>query len=96
VDILLLEYNAALHANLVEQLEGAGHRVNLAVDGETGLNLALSQPHDVLVLDLGLPRLDGLDVCRRLRERRGREPLILMLTARDTLEDKARGLCGGS
>lgn len=94
--ILLVEDNAALHANLVEQLESAGHRVNLAVDGETGLNLALSQAHDVLILDLGLPRLDGLDVCRRLRERRGREPLILMLTARDTLEDKLEGFAAGA
>lgn len=91
-----MEDNAALHANLVEQLEAAGHRVKLAVDGETGLNLALSQPHDVLVLDLGLPHLDGLDVCRRLRGRRGREPLILMLTARDTLEDKLEGFAAGA
>ena len=96
VRILLVEDNPSVHSNLVEQLEQAGHRVDLAVDGESGLSLALGQDHDVLVLDLGLPRLDGLELCRRLRERRGRAPLILMLTARDTLEDKLEGFAAGA
>ncbi len=96
VRILLIEDNPSLHANLTEQLERAGHEVDLAVDGRSGLSLALSGAHDVLVLDLGLPRLDGLEVCRRLRAQHGPGPLVLMLTARDTLDDKLEGFAAGA
>lgn len=96
VRILLVEDNPALRANLSEQLERAGYEVDVAVDGRSGLLLALAGDHDVLVLDLGLPRIDGLDVCRRLREQRGPAPLVLMLTARDTLEDKLQGFAAGA
>ena len=58
--------------------------------------MALAGEHDVLVLDLGLPRLGGLDVCRKLRAERGAGPLVLMLTARDTLEDKLEGFAAGA
>ncbi len=94
--ILLVEDSAAVRANLTEQLENAGHEVDVAVDGRSGLLLALAGNHDVLVLDLGLPRMDGLEVCRRLREQRGAGPLVLMLTARDTLEDKLDGFAAGA
>ena len=94
--ILLIEDSAAMRANLTEQLENAGHEVDVAVDGRSGLLLALAGNHDVLVLDLGLPRMDGLEVCRRLREQRGSGPLVLMLTARDTLEDKLDGFAAGA
>ena len=94
--ILLIEDSAAMRANLTEQLENAGHEVDVAVDGRSGLLLALAGNHDVLVLDLGLPRMDGLEVCRRLREQRGAGPLVLMLTARDTLEDKLDGFAAGA
>ena len=94
--ILLIEDSAAMRANLTEQLENAGHEVDVAVDGRSGLLLALAGNHDVLVLDLGLPRMDGLEVCRRLREQRGAGPLVLMLTARDTLEDKLEGFAAGA
>jgi DNA-binding response OmpR family regulator len=60
------------------------------------LLLALAGNHDVLVLDLGLPRLDGLELCRRLRAQRGSGPLVLMLTARDTLDDKIEGFAAGA
>jgi hypothetical protein len=96
VRILLIEDSAAMRANLTEQLENAGHEVDVAVDGRSGLLLALAGNHDVLVLDLGLPRMDGLEVCRRLREQRGSGPLVLMLTARDTLEDKLEGFAAGA
>jgi len=96
VRILLIEDNTAVRANLTEQLEHAGHEVDVAVDGRSGLLLALAGDHDVLVLDLGLPRLDGLELCRRLREQRGAGPLVLMLTARDTLEDKLQGFAAGA
>ena len=94
--ILLIEDSAAMRANLTEQLENAGHEVDVAVDGRSGLLLALAGNHEVLVLDLGLPRMDGLEVCRRLREQRGSGPLVLMLTARDTLEDKLDGFAAGA
>lgn len=94
--ILLIEDNPSLHANLTEQLEQAGHEVDLAIDGQSGLRLALAGNHDVVVLDLGLPRLDGIEVCRRLRAQRGAGPLVLMLTARDTLDDKLEGFAVGA
>jgi DNA-binding response OmpR family regulator len=96
VRILLIEDNPSLHANLTEQLEQAGHEVDLAIDGQSGLRLALAGNHDVVVLDLGLPRLDGIEVCRRLRAQRGAGPLVLMLTARDTLDDKLEGFAVGA
>lgn len=94
--ILLIEDNADVRANLAEQLERAGHEVDVALDGRSGLLLALAGDHDVLVLDLGLPRLDGLEVCRKLRAAKGAGPLVLMLTARDTLEDKLEGFAAGA
>ena len=94
--ILLLEDNADVRANLTEQLEQAGHEVDVALDGRSGLLMAVAGEHDVLVLDLGLPRLGGLDVCRKLRAERGAGPLVLMLTARDTLEDKLEGFAAGA
>ena len=94
--VLLTEDNAALRANLTEQLESAGHEVDVALDGRSGLLLALAGNYDVLVLDIGLPRLDGLELCRQLRAQRGAGPLVLMLTARDTLEDKLEGFAAGA
>ena len=94
--ILLIEDSAALRANLTEQLEHAGHEVDVALDGRSGLLLALAGDYDVLVLDIGLPRLDGLELCRQLRAQRGAGPLVLMLTARDTLEDKLDGFAAGA
>ena len=94
--ILLIEDNADVRANLAEQLEQAGHDVDVALDGRSGLLLALAGDHDVLVLDLGLPRLDGLEVCRKLRAAKGAGPLVLMLTARDTLEEKLEGFAAGA
>ena len=96
VRILLIEDNAALRANLTEQLDGAGHEVDVALDGRSGLLLALAGEYDVLVLDIGLPRLDGLELCRQLRSKRGTGPVVLMLTARDTLEDKLEGFAAGA
>ncbi len=94
--ILLIEDHATVRANMSEQLERAGHEVDVAVDGRSGLLLALAGAYDVLVLDLGLPHLDGLEVCRRLRAQRGAGPLVLMLTARDTLDDKLEGFAAGA
>ena len=67
-----------------------------ALDGVTGLHLAVTQEYDVVVLDLALPGIDGLTLARRLREDAGKSMPILMLTARDTLEDKLKGFEAGA
>jgi len=93
--ILIVEDNTAIATNLYDYFESLGHSVDAAGDGKTALHLATSQPFDAILLDLGLPRLDGLSLCRKLRgEARCNTP-ILILTARDTLEDKLEGFgCG--
>jgi len=89
--ILVIEDSPGLRLSLASLLESHGHRADFAADGRSGLRLALAEPPDVLVLDLGLPGLDGLSVCEAIREQCDRHVPILMLTARDTLADK---LCG--
>ncbi len=93
--ILVVEDNPDLAANLVDYLTAQRHIVDAAGDGTTGLRLAERLDFDVILLDLMLPRLPGLDLCRRLR-RRGRTTPILMLTARDTLDEKIAGLEAGA
>jgi DNA-binding response OmpR family regulator len=94
--LLIVEDSLPLRSQLGPLLEAQGHSVDFAVDGRTGLALALSQPPDVLVLDLGLPGLDGLRVCERLRREADRHIPVLMLTARDAVEDKVRGFEAGA
>lgn len=94
--ILLVEDNPALRSNIVAMLSAHGHLVDCASDGLAGLQLALELRPDVLVLDLALPGLDGLRVCQQLRERADRHLPILMLTARDSLDDKLRGFAAGA
>ncbi len=93
--VLVVEDNADLAAMVGDYLESRGHRADFAADGAAGLRLALAQPYDVIVLDRALPRLDGTDVCRQLRERGCATP-VLMLTARDTTHDKVAGLAAGA
>jgi DNA-binding response OmpR family regulator len=93
--VLIVEDQADIAANIWDFLERRGHVVDHAADGETGLARALGGAFDAIVLDLGLPRLDGLDLCRRLRAA-GRGVPVLMLTARDTLDDKLRGFAEGA
>lgn len=94
--ILVVEDNADLAANIADYLEAHGHMVDTALDGITGLHLAVSQPHDVIVLDLMLPGMDGLALCRRLRQDARSEVPVLMLTARATLDDKVAGFAEGA
>lgn len=94
--ILVVEDHAPLRAQIVALLERAGWLVEEASDGRLGLQLALERPPDVLLLDLGLPGLDGLDLCERLRLAADRHVPVLMLTARDTLDDKRRGFDAGA
>ena len=93
--VLVIEDQHDIAANIWDFLERRGYVVDHSADGATGLKRAMSEEFDVIVLDLGLPRLDGLDLCRQLREA-GHGVPILMLTARDTLDDKLRGFAEGA
>ena len=95
-DILLVEDNADLAGNIVDYLEALGHRLHYASDGESGLREALVSPVDIILLDLALPNRDGLSVCAEIRHRADRRVPILMLTARDTLDDKLAGFASGA
>ncbi|GAO36642.1 XRE family transcriptional regulator [Sulfuricella sp. T08] len=95
MNILLIEDNRDLALNMFDYFEAKGHDMDLAGDGITGLHLAASNQYDVLILDLMLPGIDGLTLCRRLREA-GKHTPVLMLTARDSLDDKIAGLEAGA
>jgi DNA-binding response OmpR family regulator len=96
ISVLVVEDSQDLAANIADYLEAKGYLVDVAMDGVTGLHLAVTQPHDVIVLDLMLPGIDGLTLCRRLRQDAKSAVPILMLTARDTLDDKAAGFGEGA
>jgi DNA-binding response OmpR family regulator len=94
--ILVVEDHAPLREQIVSLLVRAGHRVDEAADGRLALAMALDQPPDVLVLDLGLPGLDGVKLCERLRAQAAVHIPVLMLTARDALHDKLNGFAAGT
>lgn len=93
--VLLIEDQQDIAANIWDFLERRGHVMDHCGDGVSGLARAMRGDVDVIVLDLGLPRMDGLELCRRLREA-GHGTPVLMLTARDTLDDKLRGFAEGA
>ena len=94
--VLIIEDEPAIAANLYDFLEGRGHVVDAAADGVTGLHLAVTGNFDAIVLDLGLPGLDGASLCRKLREEARNDTPVLILTAHDTLEDKLEGFTQGA
>lgn len=95
MELLVVEDDARI-AHLVERaLIEAGHQVDTTGDGATGLAWGASGTYDLIVLDILLPGMDGFAVCRRLRQRGVRTP-ILMLTARDAVADRVRGLGAGA
>jgi len=94
--ILIIEDNRDIAANLGDFLSDHGHEVDYAYDGVTGLHLAVVNEFDAIVLDLALPGMDGLDVCRKLREDGRKDTPVLMLTARDQLDDKLSGFESGA
>lgn len=93
--LLVVEDNSSLVANLFDFFEARGYVLDAAPDGPTGLHLASTQSYDAIVLDWMLPRLDGREVLRRLRES-GHAVPVLMLTARDELPDKIAGFRAGA
>ena len=93
--IIVIEDEQRLCRLLRRTLEANRHVVDVATDGETGLAAAQSGGYDVVILDLGLPDIDGLEVCRRLRAMHVATP-VLILTARDEIEDRVSGLDAGA
>jgi DNA-binding response OmpR family regulator len=94
--VLIVEDNPDIAANLGDFLEDHGHTVDFAGDGVTGLHIAVVNDFDVIVLDLALPGMDGLELCRKLRTDAGKDTPVLMLTARDRLQDKLAGFETGA
>ena len=90
--VLIVEDNRNISEMVGEYLEGRGFEVDFAADGLDGYRLAAENSYDVIVLDLMLPRLDGIEVCKRLREEARKSTPVLMLTARDTLDEKLTGV----
>lgn len=90
--VLIIEDHKDIAEMLYDYFERRDYELDYASDGRIGFNLASQNDYDVILLDLMLPQMDGLDVCRRLREDCKVYTPILMLTARDTLDDKVKGL----
>src|SRR5919198_4909720 len=93
--VLLVEDDPGVRGAVERALRSAGHEPEVAIRGDTALELAMGRPFDAIVLDLGLPGLDGLAVCRRLRAEGKRVP-VLMLTARAAVSDRVEGLDAGA
>jgi DNA-binding response OmpR family regulator len=95
-NLLLVEDHQDIAEMVVDYLEQRGFEMDYAADGVTGLHLAVTNDYDAIVLDLMLPGLDGLEVCRKLRQEARKNTPLLMLTARDALHDKVVGLGVGA
>lgn len=94
--LLLVEDNSTIASQLVNFFEGLGWVVDYAENGTLGIRLASTSVFDVILLDLNLPDMDGLDVCRKLKSTLDYNLPVLMLTARDAFEDKASGYGEGA
>ncbi|WXL27711.1 response regulator transcription factor [Ectopseudomonas mendocina] len=94
--ILVIEDNRDILANILDYLQLKGFTVDCAQDGLTGLHLATTGHFDLIILDIMLPGIDGYQVCQRLRDDGGNDVPILMLTARDALDDRLKGLRAGA
>jgi two-component system, OmpR family, response regulator len=93
--LLLIEDDIKIAAFVIKGLEAAGFAVDHATDGLRGLDLALGEPYDVLIVDLMLPKLDGLSVIEQLRRARIKTP-VMILSAKDSVDDRVKGLETGS
>ena len=93
--ILVVEDDASLNAQLKSALEDAGYVVDAATDGEDGHFLGDTEPYDLVVLDIGLPQMDGIQILKRWRAD-GRIMPVLILTARDRWSDKVSGIDAGA
>lgn len=96
MNILIVEDNRDIAENIADYLAPLGHTLDFAVTGRGGLELATRHKYDVIVLDIMLPGLDGLTVCKALRSQVGFQTPVMMLTARDELDDKLLGFAAGA
>jgi DNA-binding response OmpR family regulator len=96
LSILVVEDHPTIARQIVEFLDGLKWQTDHAASGALAIDLATREAYDVVLLDLNLPDLDGLDVCRAIKARAPRNVPVLMLTARDAFEDKARGFQEGA
>ncbi|GAA2754138.1 two-component system response regulator TcrA [Amnibacterium kyonggiense] len=94
-DVLVVEDEPRMRGLLVQALEGEGHRVEAAADGLAGLILLRSRPFDVAAVDIALPGMSGVELCRHVR-REGMTVGVVLVTARDGLEDRIQGLDSGA
>ena len=90
-DILIIEDEAQMRSGLKDNLEFEGYAVDVAEDGQIGLDKSLSKSYDLIILDVMLPKLSGFDVCKKIREKGIKTPII-MLTAKGEEIDKVLGL----
>jgi two-component system, OmpR family, response regulator MprA len=93
--ILVVDDEPAVRTALERALAPEGYDVDLAADGAEALDRLAAAPPDAVVLDVGMPNVDGLEVCRRMRQAGDRTP-VLMLTARDAIDDRVEGLDAGA
>lgn len=93
--ILIVEDERKIASFIKKGLGAEGYTVDVAYDGERGLALAAANDYDLIILDIMLPKLDGVTLCRELRAE-GKETPILMLTAKDAMEDRVQGLDSGA
>ncbi|MEI7905449.1 MAG: response regulator transcription factor [Candidatus Firestonebacteria bacterium] len=93
--ILVIEDEKKIAAFIKRGLKEEGYAVDAASDGEEGVFLAVDKEYDLIILDIMIPKLDGLSVCRAIRKK-GLETPIIMLTAKDTVKDKVAGLDAGA
>jgi two-component system response regulator MprA len=93
--VLVVDDEPAVRRALERALRLDSYDVALAADGEEALDSLASSPADAVILDIAMPRLDGLEVCRRMRQAGDRTP-VLMLTARDAIDDRVKGLDVGA
>ncbi|MBX2859306.1 MAG: response regulator transcription factor [Cellvibrionaceae bacterium] len=96
LSILLIEDHSDIAKNIAHYMSERGHSMDFANNGQQGLALALANYYDLVILDIMLPKLDGWQVCKLIREKAERQLPILMLTARDTLDDKVQGFQFGA
>lgn len=94
--ILIIEDNADIVANLYAFLEPRGYVLDCAANGYAGFALAAQHDYQAVILDIKLPGMDGLTLCRKMRDELQSDTPVLMLTARDTLEDKVAGFDSGA
>lgn len=94
--VLIVEDEPVIRQSLCELVSHWGYVSDEAEDGELALELLQAHSYDLVLLDLNLPKVDGMTLCRKLRQKTGPQPLVLMLTARDAMADNIRGLEEGA